>query len=879
MGEYIYSFNEGSGDMKALLGGKGANLSEMIQLGLPIPFGFVVTTAACRRFYRDDYQIDQEIREEILLKLSEVENVTGKLFGNPENPLLLSLRADGEKVMPGMLDCILNIGMNDEIAEGICKLTKNHRFAYDCYRRLIQAFGCVVYGISPSKFEDILEVQKEEAGCSEDSELPPDELKEVIDKFKKIIKKETGREFEQNPVEQLMMGISAAFRSWNGKKALYYRRLANIRGIDATAVCVQSMVFGNLGKHSGTGVVFTRNPMDGTKEIFGEFLINAQGDDLRLGKNAPKHFCKLENAFPDVHKSLPKICDILEKHYKDVQEIEFTIEKGRLYILNTANAMRTGIAAIRTAVEMENEELIDRNMAVARIDTTQFDQFRYPIFKKEDYAQAQLQTRGLVAGTPVSPGAAVGRIYFNTADALAAHDDGIRVILVRENLSVENLAGMAIADGMITSLGGKTSHGASVVRTMGKCCIACYNDVKINEERKTLEICGEIFKEGDAVSLDGNVGVVYRGKIGTTRPEYSDDFNKIMKWADEIRTLKVRANVDDTAQAREAIELGAEGIGLLRTESMFFSKEHLTAVRRMILADDAVERREALAMLLAAQKSDFFEIYDIMEDRPVTVRLLDPPLHALLPHSPEEIRTLSEQLGISYNKLTKKVTALQEFNPMMGHRGCRLSVTYPEIAEMQAEAATMAAIELKRKRGIDVVPEFIIPLVALEKEIEYVKKIVVSTIERCIAREKVQLKYLVGSMIEVPRAAIIADSLAKEADFFSFGSDDLTQMTFGLSRDDAGEIMKDYSDKQIFDDNPFKTIDQSGVGKLIKLAVRQGRAVKPNIKLGICGAHGGDPVTIGFCNELGFNYVSCIPRKLPVARLAAAQAAIAAAKE
>jgi len=872
MEKFVYSFNEGSKEMKNLLGGKGANLAEMTKIGLPVPFGFTITTEACNKYYVDGRKVSEGIESEIFEKLAELENVTGKQFGSVENPLLVSVRSGAVFSMPGMMDTILNLGLNDETVAGLALLTENERFAFDSYRRFIQMFGDVVLEISKSKFDAIFEAKKEEKGCKVDVDLSTEDLKAIIIDYKVLVKKEIGKEFPLDPKVQLMEAVKAVFRSWNNDRAILYRQLNSIPSNLGTAVNVQSMVFGNMGDTSGTGVAFTRSPVNGEAKIFGEFLVNAQGEDVVAGIRTPQPISEMAQAFPEVYKDFTRIAELLEKHYTDMQDMEFTVEKNKLYMLQTRNGKRTAAAAIKVAVDMEKEGLIDKKTAVTRLEPTQIDQLLHPMFDLTELKKAEKLAKGL----PASPGAATGKVYFHAKDAVDAVAGGEKVILVRQETSPEDLAGMAIAEGILTARGGMTSHAAVVARGMGKCCVAGCSEIVVNEKAKMFEVAGEKFTEGDFVSLDGTTGIVYKGKIETVAPSLSGDFSTIMKWADEIRTLKIRTNADNPRDAHQAVEFGAEGIGLCRTEHMFFEEDRIPAVRRMILAESEEVRREALGFLLPFQKGDFKGIFEVMGDRPVTIRLLDPPLHEFLPHTEEEIRLLSAQINVPYEKLAKKVEELHEFNPMLGHRGCRLAVTYPEIAEMQAEAIIMAAIELKKEKGMEVIPEIMIPLVGLETELAFVKNTVATTINRCFKREGVQIEYMVGTMIEVPRAALTADEIAREAEFFSFGTNDLTQMTYGFSRDDAGNIIKDYRQKLIFEEDPFQTLDQVGVGKLVKMAVELGRATKPNIKLGICGEHGGDPKTVEFCHNIGLHYVSCSPFRVPVARLAAAQAVVKA---
>ena len=871
MKKFVYSFNEGSKDMKDLLGGKGANLAEMTKIGLPVPFGFTVTTEACNRYYEEGKTIGDDIVESIFEKLEELENVTGKKFGDVGNPLLVSVRSGAKISMPGMMDTILNLGLNDETVEGLATLTENPRFAYDSYRRFIQMFGDVVMEIDKRKFDAIFDGKKEERGCEFDVDLTTDDLKDIISGYKALVKEEMGRDFPQQPKDQLMEAIMAVFRSWNNDRAILYRKLNEIPDSIGTAVNVQSMVFGNMGDTSGTGVAFTRNAANGEKALFGEFLVNAQGEDVVAGIRTPQPIAEMAQAFPEVYKEFVRIAELLENHYKDMQDMEFTVEREKLYMLQTRNGKRTAPAAVKIAVDMEAEGLIDKETAIMRIEPAQIDQLLHPMFDEAELAKAEKLAKGL----PASPGAATGKIYFNASDAEAAAANGEKVILVRLETSPEDLAGMVAAEGILTARGGMTSHAAVVARGMGKCCVSGCSEIKVDEDNKKLGIGEYTFVEGDYISLNGSAGDVLKGQIKTVPPELSGDFGKIMSWADEIRTLKIRTNADNPRDAKQAVEFGAEGIGLCRTEHMFFEEERIPAIRRMIMADTEAERREALKFLLPYQKGDFKGIYEAMGDRPVTIRLLDPPLHEFIPHTDEELHDLAKQINVSYEKLAKKAEELHEFNPMLGHRGCRLAVTYPEIAEMQAEAIIRAAIEVRAEKGLDIVPEIMIPLIGLKSELADVKATVVKTVESVMEAEGVKFDYLVGTMIEIPRAALTADEIAQEAEFFSFGTNDLTQMTFGFSRDDTGNIIKEYIDKGIFEEDPFQSIDQVGVGKLVRMAVDLGKQTRPNIKLGICGEHGGDPKSIAFCNEIGLHYVSCSQFRVPIARLAAAQAAIA----
>ena len=872
MDKFVYSFNEGSKDMRSLLGGKGANLAEMTKIGLPVPFGFTVTTEACTKYYEEGGQIADSIKDEIYEKLAELENVTGKKFGDLENPLLVSVRSGAVFSMPGMMDTILNLGLNDNTVESLAKLTENDRFAYDSYRRFIQMFGDVVMEIPKTEFDKIFDGVKEKAGAKYDVELTTDNLKEIIVGYKALVKKFMGRDFPQEPAEQLMEAVKAVFRSWNNDRAILYRKLNHIPDSLGTAVNVQSMVFGNMGDTSGTGVAFTRSPVNGENRIFGEFLVNAQGEDVVAGIRTPKPIAEMEESFPEVYKDFTRIADVLEKHYHDMQDMEFTVERNKLYMLQTRSGKRTAAAAVKIAVDMVEEGLIDRETAVMRVDPEQIDQLLHPNFDEAAEKAAQCITKGL----PASPGAACGRIYFTAAEAEKAVADGNKAVLVRQETSPEDLAGMVAAEGIMTARGGMTSHAAVVARGMGKCCVAGCSEVIVDEENKVMKVGDLTFGEGDYISLNGTTGSVYAGMIKTVDPEFSGDFGTIMSWADGIRTMKVRTNADNPRDAAQAVAFGAEGIGLCRTEHMFFEEERIPAIRRMIVADNEEERRAALADLLPYQKGDFKGIYEVMEDRPVTIRLLDPPLHEFLPKTEEEIKQLSDISGVSVEKIKKTVTELHEFNPMLGHRGCRLAVTYPEIAEMQTRAIMEAAIEVKAEKGFDIVPEIMIPLVGMKDELKYVKEIVVSTAEACKKEKNSDIKYMVGTMVEIPRAALTADEIAEEAEFFSFGTNDLTQMTFGFSRDDTGKLIKEYMDKGILKDDIFQSIDQTGVGKLVKMAADLGRSTRPNIKLGICGEHGGDPRSIDFCQRVGLNYVSCSPFRVPVARIAAAHAAISA---
>ncbi len=870
MKKYVYSFNEGSKDMRGLLGGKGANLAEMTRIGLPVPFGFTITTEACNRYYEEGKTIAQDLIDSIYEKIAELEEVSGKTFGSTENPLLVSVRSGAVISMPGMMDTILNLGLNDHSVEGLAALTENRRFAMDSYRRFIQMFGDVVQEIPKAKFDKVFDGQKAAKGAKFDVDLTAEDLEEVIAGYKQIVKEETGKDFPQDPKEQLIEAVKAVFRSWNNDRAILYRNLNGIAHDLGTAVNVQSMVFGNMGDTSGTGVAFTRSPSDGTNEIFGEFLVNAQGEDVVAGVRTPMDIKKMADAFPEAYADFTKIADLLEKHYKDVQDMEFTVERGKLYMLQTRSGKRTAQAAVKIAVDMVGEGLIDKKTAVTRLEPAQIDQLLHPMFDAEELKNAKSIAKGL----PASPGAACGQIYFTAEEAVAAAATGVKALLVREETSPEDLAGMVAADGILTARGGMTSHAAVVARGMGKCCVAGCSSILVDEAAKTMTVGGKVYTEGDFISINGGDGQVYEGKIKTVVPELSGDFGTIMAWADEIRELKVRTNADNPRDAKQALEFGAEGIGLCRTEHMFFEDERIPAIRRMILADTVEERVAALDALRPYQQGDFKAMFKVMGELPVTIRLLDPPLHEFLPQNEEDIRALADLMSVSYEKLAGKVSELHEQNPMLGHRGCRLAVTYPDIAVMQTEAIMMAALEVKKEDGYDIIPEIMIPLVGSEAELKYVKDIVVEAAERCVKESGIEMSYMVGTMIETPRAALTADEIAREAEFFSFGTNDLTQMTFGFSRDDTGKLIQAYVDKGILEEDPFQVIDENGVGKLVAMAASMGKQTRPKIKLGICGEHGGNPKTIDFCHRAGLNYVSCSPFRVPIARLAAAQAAI-----
>ncbi|APQ97456.1 pyruvate, phosphate dikinase [Clostridium botulinum] len=868
--KHVYLFSEGNASMRELLGGKGANLAEMTNLGIPVPTGFTVTTEACIKYYKDGKKLADEVVQQITDAMREVEKETNKKFGSEENPLLVSVRSGARVSMPGMMDTILNLGLNDKTVESLSKLTNNERFAYDSYRRFIQMFSDVVMGIDKRDFEDVLDQMKEEKGVDYDTDLTSEDLKKIVVKFKQIYKKEMREDFPQEPKEQLLAAVTAVFGSWDNPRAIVYRRLNDIPGDWGTAVNVQSMVFGNMGETSGTGVAFTRNPSTGENKIFGEYLINAQGEDVVAGIRTPQPIAKLKEDLPQCYEEFMSIARKLEKHYKDMQDMEFTIEQGKLYFLQTRNGKRTAQSALKIAVDLVEEGTLQKEEALLKVDPKQLDTLLHPNFDEKELKAAEV----IATGLPASPGAACGRVYFTAEEAKIHHEKGEKVILVRLETSPEDIEGMVAAEGILTARGGMTSHAAVVARGMGTCCVAGCSEITINEKEKYFHAAGKSYKEGDYISLDGSTGKVYGKSIKTVAPEISGYFGTFMEWADKVRVLKVRTNADAPRDAAQAVTFGAEGIGLCRTEHMFFQEERIPAVREMILAKTEAQRRKALGKLLPMQREDFVGIYEAMAEKPVTVRLLDPPLHEFLPKDDEDIIELSKEMEVSFEELKNTVLSLHEFNPMMGHRGCRLTVSYPEMAEMQTTAIIEAAIEVTRNKGIKIKPEIMIPLIGEIKEMAYVKSIVVETADKILERENVEMEYQVGTMIEIPRAALTADEIAKEAEFFSFGTNDLTQMTFGFSRDDAGKFLNSYYDKKIYEFDPFQRIDQTGVGKLVEMAVKLGKQTRPDIKLGICGEHGGDPSSIEFCHNVGLNYVSCSPFRVPVARLAAAQAQI-----
>ena len=870
--KYVYLFKEGNAGMRNLLGGKGANLAEMSSLGLPVPQGFTVTTEACTRYYQDGQKIADEIQAQIFEALEKTEAISGKKFGDINNPFLVSVRSGARASMPGMMDTILNLGLNDVAVQAVARLTQNERFAYDSYRRFIMMFSDVVMEVDKGKFEALLHEMKENRGVKFDTELTAEDLKELVAQYKALYRQEKGEDFPQEPRVQLMEAIKAVFRSWDNPRAIYYRRMNDIPGDWGTAVNVQSMVFGNMGNECGTGVAFTRNPSTGENKLYGEYLINAQGEDVVSGVRTPQPIATLAEAMPEVYEQFVKTANILEKHYRDMQDMEFTIENRKLYMLQTRNGKRTAAAALKIAVDLVDEGMITPEEAVLKVEPKQLDTLLHPNFD----AAALKAAKPIAQGLPASPGAACGQIFFTAEAATEAAQNGMKVLLVRNETTPEDIEGMDVSQGILTARGGMTSHAAVVARGMGRCAVVGCGALRIDEENKTLTVDGMTYREGAFLSIDGSTGNVYGEQIATVEASVSGDFARLMQWADAARKLKVRTNADTPRDAAQAVRFGAEGIGLCRTEHMFFDADRISAVREMILADTEAQRRSALAKLLPMQRGDFEGIYKAMEGRPVTIRFLDPPLHEFLPQKnmTEEIEAIAKELGTTSEHIVAKIDSLHEFNPMMGHRGCRLSVTYPEIAEMQTRAVIEAALNVKKETGLDIVPEIMIPLVGEVKELAYVKKIVEDTIAKVFAERGEQVKYMIGTMIEIPRAAVTADEIAKEAEFFSFGTNDLTQMTFGFSRDDAGKFLGAYYDKKIFESDPFARLDQNGVGKLVEMAAKLGRQTRPDIKLGICGEHGGDPSSVMFCHRAGLNYVSCSPFRVPIARLAAAHAAI-----
>ena len=870
MAKWVYTFEEGSADMRNLLGGKGANLAEMTNLGLPIPQGFTVTTEACTDYYEKGKQISDEIKDQIFSALARLEEKQGKKFGDTQSPLLVSVRSGARASMPGMMDTILNLGLNDVAVEGFAAKTGNPRFAYDSYRRFIQMFSDVVMEIPKSFFERILDEIKEAKGVKYDTELNADDMKEIIGRFKAVYKEKMNAEFPQDPKVQLMEAVKAVFRSWDNERAIVYRRMNDIPGEWGTAVNVQAMVFGNMGNTSGTGVAFTRNPSTGAKGIYGEYLINAQGEDVVAGIRTPQPITRLQEDLPECFARFMEIANKLEDHYRDMQDMEFTIENGRLFFLQTRNGKRTAQAALQIACDLVDEGKITPQEAVTRIEAKSLDQLLHPTFDPEALKGGTVIGQAL----PASPGAAAGKVYFTAQEAKAAHEKGERVVLVRLETSPEDIEGMHAAEGILTVRGGMTSHAAVVARGMGTCCVSGCGEISINEEEKVFELGGHEYHEGDYISLDGSTGKIYDGDIKTQEASISGNFSRIMGWADSFRKLKVRTNADTPEDAANAVKYGAEGIGLCRTEHMFFNPDRIPKIRRMILSRTVQEREKALNELIPYQKGDFKGIYEAMEGRPVTIRFLDPPLHEFVPTEQADIDDLAVNMMMTAEQVQEVCDSLHEFNPMMGHRGCRLAVTYPEIARMQTRAVMEAAIEVKQEKGYDIVPEIMIPLVGEKKELKYVKDVVVETAEQVKKEMNSDITYHIGTMIEIPRAALLADEIAEEAEFFSFGTNDLTQMTFGFSRDDAGKFLGEYYKKKIYESDPFARLDQNGVGQLIQMAAEKGRKTRPDIKLGICGEHGGDPSSVEFCHKIGLSYVSCSPFRVPIARLAAAQAAI-----
>lgn len=875
MKKWVYEFHEGNADMRPLLGGKGANLAEMTNLGLPIPNGFTVTTEACTDYYTQGKQISQEIQEQIFAALAVLEEQRGKKFGDESDPLLVSVRSGARASMPGMMDTILNLGLNDVSVEGFAKKTGNPRFAYDSYRRFIQMFSDVVMEMSKSFFEGILTEIKDAKGAKYDTDLTADDLKEVIARYKAIYAEKMGAEFPQDPKVQLMEAVKAVFRSWDNPRAIVYRRMNDIPGDWGTAVNVQSMVFGNMGNTSGTGVAFTRNPSTGEKGIFGEYLINAQGEDVVAGIRTPQPITKLAEDLPKCYEQFMDIANRLEDHYRDMQDMEFTIQEGKLFFLQTRNGKRTAQAAIQIACDLVDEGRITPEEAVLRIEAKSLDQLLHPTFDAEQLKKGEKIGQAL----PASPGAAAGKVYFTAEDAKNAHEqDGEKVILVRLETSPEDIEGMHAAEGILTVRGGMTSHAAVVARGMGTCCVSGCGEINIDEDAKVFSLGGYTFHEGDEISLDGSTGFIYKGMIQTKEATVSGNFGRIMNWADGFRRLRIRTNADTPADTANAVRLGAEGIGLCRTEHMFFEPNRIPKIRKMILSDTLEQREQALQELLPFQKSDFKAMYEALKGRPMTVRYLDPPLHEFVPTDPADMEALAKDMGMTVEQVKQKCDDLHEFNPMMGHRGCRLAVTYPEIARMQTRAVMEAAIEVSREKGFSIEPEIMIPLVGDKKELKFVKDIVVEEAETVKKERNSNIIYHIGTMIEIPRAALMAGEIAEEAEFFSFGTNDLTQMTFGFSRDDAGKFLYSYYQAKIYESDPFARLDQNGVGQLIRIAAEQGKKTRPNIKMGICGEHGGDPSSIAFCHDAGLTYVSCSPFRVPIARLAAAQAALRSKK-
>ena len=874
MPKYVYLFTEGNADMRNLLGGKGANLAEMTNIGLPVPQGFTITTEACTQYYEDGREINAEIQKQINEYITKMEDITGKKFGDKENPLLVSVRSGARASMPGMMDTILNLGLNEEVVNTLAEKSGNARWAWDCYRRFIQMYSDVVMEVGKKYFEELIDKMKEEKNVKQDVELSADDLKELANQFKAEYKNKIGSDFPSDPKEQLMGAIKAVFRSWDNPRANVYRRDNDIPYSWGTAVNVQSMAFGNMGDDCGTGVAFTRDPATGEKGLFGEFLTNAQGEDVVAGVRTPMHISEMEEKFPEAFAEFQKVCKTLEEHYRDMQDMEFTVEHGKLYMLQTRNGKRTAQAALKIACDLVDEGMRTEEEAVLMIDPRNLDTLLHPQFDAKALKEAKPIGKGLGA----SPGAACGKVVFTAEEAekqgIGGNDD--KVILVRLETSPEDISGMKAAQGILTVRGGMTSHAAVVARGMGTCCVSGCGEIQMNEAKKEFKLAGKTFHEGDIISIDGSTGNIYDGEIKTVDATIAGEFGRVMEWADKYRKLGVRTNADNPTDTKKAVELGAEGIGLCRTEHMFFDEERIPAIRKMILSDTVEEREKALEALIPFQKGDFKAMYKELKDLPMTVRYLDPPLHEFLPTEEKDIKALAKDMSVTVERLKTKCAELHEFNPMMGHRGCRLAVTYPEIAKMQTRALMEAAIEVKAEEGYDIVPEIMIPLVGEVKELKYVKDIVVETAEEVKKEKKSDMNYHIGTMIEIPRAALTADQIAKEAEFFSFGTNDLTQMTFGFSRDDAGKFLSAYYEKKIYEQDPFARIDQTGVGQLVEMAVKKGKETRPDIKLGICGEHGGDPSSVEFCHNIGLTYVSCSPFRVPIARLAAAQAAIKA---
>ena len=869
--KYVYEFNEGDETMRELLGGKGANLAGMSKLGMPVPYGFTITTEACNQYYEDNETINDGIKAQIMEYLDLLEKKSGKKLGDEANPLLVSVRSGARASMPGMMDTILNLGMNKTVAETVANLTNNERFAYDSYRRFIQMYSDVVMGLSKKRFEEIIDEVKAERGISDDLDLNAEDMKKLVELFKAFYKNELKSEFPEDPKEQLMGAIEAVFRSWNNPRAIYYRKMNDIPSSWGTAVNVQMMVFGNMGNDCGTGVAFTRNPSTGENKLYGEFLMNAQGEDVVAGIRTPQKIDQLKEVAPGAYDDFVAITKKLETHYRNMQDMEFTIEKGKLFMLQTRNGKRTAQAALKIACDMVDEGMITIDEALMMVEPKQLDSLLHPMFDADELKKAE----PIASALPASPGAACGQIVFSAEEAIQEASRNHKVILVRLETSPEDIEGMHVSQGILTVRGGMTSHAAVVARGMGACCVSGCGDIKMHDDEGYFEIDGVKYHRGDWISLDGSTGNIYGSAIKTVPASISGDFERFMNWADERRALKVRTNADTPHDAKQAYEFGAQGIGLVRTEHMFFEGDRIKAVREMIVSKTAAQRRVALEKILPMQRSDFEGIYEAMEGLPVTIRYLDPPLHEFLPTNSYDITQLAKDMHIGLDELKSVISSLHEFNPMMGHRGCRLAISYPEIAEMQTTAVIQAALAVnERHPDWKIEPEIMIPLVGDVAELRYVKKVVCEVADKLIQESEFDMKYHVGTMIEIPRAALLADEIAKEAEFFSFGTNDLTQMTFGFSRDDAGGFLQDYYDKKIFESDPFAHLDQRGVGKLVKMATELGRSTRPNIKLGICGEHGGDPASIEFCHRVGLNYVSCSPYRVPIARLAAAQAAI-----